>query len=309
MPLNSSVRALFARMVEAGRPALSAGSPADARQLTQQSRAGLGTGPELLSVRDLYIPTRAGNLLCRLYMPEQKPVGMAVYLHGGGWVVGEIDDYDAMARTLARRSHCALLMPQYRLAPEHPFPAGLEDAEDTVVWVSQNMRDLIGAEVPLVVAGDSAGANLATVATHALTRRVKLTAQLLIYPVTSSDTSRPSYLEQSQGMQLTREDMQWFYAHYAPAELWTDPRISPLNIDALDKLPRAVVITAECDVLRDEGEAYAERLAAAGVPVTRRRMDGMPHGFIRMHNLVPAADEALSVIAADLRDACTSPQT
>ena len=309
MSLHPIVSQMFATMAQAGRPALSAGTPADARALTAASRAAFGAGPDLHRVQNLRTPTRSGSIAARLLQPAAEVKALLVYLHGGGWVVGELDDYDAMARTLAARSGCALLLPDYRLAPEHRFPAALEDAEDAIRWAAAHGEALVGAPLPLLVGGDSAGANLATVAVHELFGqsgqldrydRLALAGQLLIYPVTDVDFSRESYLSCSQGMQLTRADMQWFFQQYAPPELHTDPRISPLRRPAHGGLPPTVVITAECDVLRDEGEAYAARLAAAGVPVIARRIDSLPHGFIRLHNLVDAADTALSIIAADL---------
>jgi acetyl esterase len=307
MALDPQVAALVAAMVKAGKPAISAGSPRDARELTRASRPALGPGPDLAQVRELQIPTRGGSIGARLLLPSKKVEGLVVYLHGGGWVVGELDDYDAMARTLAKRSNCAFLLPDYRLAPEHPFPAGLEDAEDAILWASQRVEELAGATVPLLVGGDSAGGNLATIAVRDLGRRVPVAAQVLIYPVTDSDTQNASYLSQSEGMQLTRRDMEWFFGHYAPAERHAHPRISPLRHEALGGLPPTVVITAECDVLRDEGEAYAQRLSAAGVAVTARRVDGLPHGFIRLHNLVNAADAALTAIAADIARLAAAP--
>ncbi|MBC7657727.1 MAG: alpha/beta hydrolase [Frankiaceae bacterium] len=307
MGLNPQIGEMFAAMVKAGRPAISAGSPKDARGLTSASRAALGPGPEMTEVRELSLPTRSGSIGARLLLPSNKVDGLMVYFHGGGWVVGELDDYDSMARTLAKRSNCAMLLPDYRLAPEHPFPAALEDTEDVIMWASQRIKELAGSSVPFLVGGDSAGGNLATVAVRDLGKRVPVTGQLLIYPVTDCDTDNASYRSQSDGMQLTRSDMQWFFRQYAPAERHADPRISPLRHQALGHLPPTVVITAACDVLRDEGEAYAQRLVAAGVSVTARRVAGLPHGFIRLHNLVAAADEAVTEIAADIARLCKSP--
>jgi acetyl esterase len=291
-------------MARAGRPALSAGTPDDSRAMLRATRAALGQGPQLPIVRDLNLRTRFGTIAARLYRPE-APGGLIVYLHGGGWMLGEIDDFDAMARTLAARSRCAVLMPDYRLAPEHPFPAGLEDVEDSICWASEHLADLAGQPVPLVVAGDSAGGNLATVATKILGNRVRIACQALIYPVTDSDTTTPSYREHGDGLPLTRKDMEWFFRHYAPSELFKDPRISPLQ-EVRAGMPTTIVITAEYDVLRDDGEWYAERLAQVGVPVIARRVDGLPHGFIRMHNLIDSADDALSAIATDIANICAT---
>jgi acetyl esterase len=300
MPLHPAIAQMFAKITESGRPALCASSAADARALVAASRGALGAGPALHEVRELRIPTRSGSIGARIYRPAAQVDALALYFHGGGWVVGELDDYDTMARTLAERSGCALLAPDYRLAPEHPFPAGLDDAQDAIRWASGHIAELAGSEVPLLVAGDSAGANLAAVSLNTMAPRPQVAGQLLVYPVADCDFERPSYLEQSDGMQLTRPDMQWFFSHYAPRELHADPRVSPLRAPADPALPRTVVFTAECDVLRDEGEAYAAHLQAAGVSVTAHRIAGLPHGFIRLHNLVDAADAALTGIAAEL---------
>jgi acetyl esterase len=304
VPLNPKIGDMFAQMAKAGRPALSAGTPDDARELTRSSRAALGKGPDMAEVREMTVPTRGGSIAARLLVPASRVGGLLVYFHGGGWVVGELDDYDTMARTLAARSNCALLMPDYRLAPEHPFPAALEDAQDAILWASQRIDELAGSRVPFLVGGDSAGGNLATVAIRELGGQVAIDGQVLIYPVTDCDTGTASYREHSEGMQLTREDMQWFFRHYAPADRHKDPRISPLQHPEPAGFPATVLVTAECDVLRDEGEAYAQRLSSAGVPVVSRRVEGLPHGFIRLHNLVGEADEAITAIAADIRRLC-----
>ena len=300
MPLHPFVETMFAQLARSGRPPLSAGSPEDARAMVGASRAGLGTGAPVRLVGDLEIPGRTAALPARLYRPHGSERGLAVYLHGGGWVVGELDDYDTMIRTLAARSGCAVLAPAYRLAPEHPFPAALEDAEDAVRWAWANRSALAGVGVPLLLAGDSAGANLATVTAAALRAEVPIAGQLLVYPVTDCDFERPSYRAFSAGMQLTAQDMRWFFSHYAPEERFADARISPLRHPVAPGTPPAVVVSAEYDVLRDEGEAYAEHLRLAGVDVRLHRAESLPHGFIRLHNLVDAADAALSLVANEL---------
>jgi acetyl esterase len=287
-------------MAAAGRPALSAGSPQDARDMTAATRAALGKGPDIHLVKDLTVPTRSGSVAARLFVPGADVKGLIVYLHGGGWVIGTIDDFDAMARALAKRSHCAVLMPDYRLAPEHPFPAGINDCEDAIVWASEHVKDLVGAAVPLLVGGDSAGGNLAAVATHSLLGRVAIKGQLLIYPVTDHNFDTPSYQHYSDGMQLTKRDMQWFFEHYAPTSMYGDPKISPMAQQNVEGLPRTVVLTSEYDVLRDDGEHYAKKLISAGVPVITRRIAGLPHGFIRLYNIVESADQAMTIIAQDV---------
>ena len=301
MPLDSTIAQLFAKMAAAGRPALSAGSPQDARDMTAATRAALGKGPDIYQVKDLKIPTRASSIAGRLFMPAAQVNGLIVYLHGGGWVIGTIDDFDAMARALATRSQCAVLLVDYRLAPEHPFPAGINDSEDAIVWAAAHLTELVGATVPLLVGGDSAGGNLAAVATHSLLGRVAIKGQLLIYPVTGHDFNTQSYQQHSAGMQLTKRDMEWFFENYAPASMHGDPKISPMAQQNIEGLPRTVVLTSEYDVLRDDGELYAKKLISAGVSVVTRRMAGLPHGFVRLYNIVDAADQAMTTIAQDVK--------
>ena len=297
MQLAHSVVALITQAAAAGRPALSAGTPAEARALLGAGRTALGRGPELHHVEDLMVETRSGALPARLFRPSADPNGLVLYLHGGGWVLGGIDDFDAAARLFAERSGMALLLPEYRLAPEHPFPAAVEDALDCLDWMNEHASSLVGPERPLVIAGDSAGANLATIAAAELTGRVHLARQVLIYPVTDCDFDRPSYLGPANAGLISRSDMLWFFENYVGGRERADPRISPLRRGDLDGLPPTYVATAEYDVLRDEGEAYAHRLAEAGIPTTLARYAGLPHGFVRLFNLVPEADRAMAHIA------------
>jgi acetyl esterase len=279
-------------------PALSAGSPDDARAFVAAGRARLGAGPALHRVENLRIAGQDGQVPARLYLPEATPHATIVFLHGGGWVVGALDDYDTYLRTLTARSGLAVLAVDYRLAPEHPFPAGLTDCHDVLVAVLAGAVPGLPAG-PVVVMGDSAGGNLATVACAGMAGRVAL--QVLYYPVTDHDFARPSYAAHGTGLPLTAADMAWFFLHYAPPTQWADPAISPLRHPDLSGHPPALVVTAEYDVLCDEGEAYADLLAQAGVAVTRRRVPGVTHGFIRLHPLFDGADAELTTIAADIR--------
>jgi acetyl esterase len=253
MALHPFIEAMLKQL--AARPAISAGSPADARAMVAAGRAVLGPGPEMHDVRELALPTRSGTIPARLLTPSANPRGLVVYLHGGGWVVGTIDDYDTLARMLAAESGCAVLLPDYRLAPEHPFPAGFEDSEDILLGAARDVATLAGRDVPLIIAGDSAGANLATAAVRSLRGRVSIALQVLIYPVTDSDFSTGSYTAHGAGLPLTARDMTWFFDHYAPKTMWDRPEISPLRAPELDGMPPTVVVTAEYDVLGDEGVA------------------------------------------------------
>lgn len=305
--LHPSIRAMLDRAQQAGIPALSAGTPADARAIMETTRVALGDGVAAGSSTELTIPTRGGDITGTLLMPEGRPAGLVVYLHGGGWVVGSARDFDVLARSLVAQSGCALLLPDYRLAPEYPFPAALHDAEDALVWAWAERARILGYAGPLIVAGDSAGGNLATVVARTVRDQVTLAGQVLIYPVTDTDLSTRSYTAYGDALGLTRADMHWFLNHYAAPEHWADPRIAPLRALDLAGLPPATVVLAEYDVLHDEGAAYASRLSAMGVAVTVRRYPGVTHGFIRLHGAVDTAAQAVADVAADLRRFCATP--
>lgn len=304
MPLHPVLLKMLQAGREAGRPAIATCTPAEARAVLASACVALGAGPEVGSVRDVEVPTRAGSITARLFRPAEDAKGLIVYVHGGGWVMGGLADFDALSRNLTARSDCAVLLIDYRLAPEHPFPAGLEDVEDAIRWAAARSGQLIGVDVPLIVAGDSAGANLATVAVTTLAAEVEVALQLLFYPVADCDMDTPSYREHAEGFFVSRADMQWFYGHYAPAEQWSDPRISPLRAKDLRGAAPAWIAVAEHDVLHDEAIAYARRLGDAGVPVRLRRFEGMGHGFARMMNYIDTADRALDEAAAEIRTHC-----
>ena len=304
MSLHPALAGLLRTAREAGRPPFSACTPGEARMVFAASCAALGSGPEIGPVRELDIPTRSGAVPGRLLQPKGSPgvspAGLIVYVHGGGWVVGTLDDYATIARALVSRTGCALLMVDYRLAPDYPFPAGLEDVEDAIAWAAVNKAALVEPGRPLIVAGDSAGGNLATVALAAGRAggwAADVALQVLFYPVADCDMGTPSYGLSEDALFLTRADMLWFFRHYAPKASWADPRISPLRAPDLAGLPPAWIATAEYDVLRDEAEAYARRLEAAGVAVRLHRYERMGHGFVRMMNQTTDAQAAIDDVA------------
>jgi acetyl esterase len=266
----------------------------------------IGPGPFVASVRDILIPGQAGGIPARVYSPVADPPGTVVYYHGGGWVIGSVDDWDAVCRALAVASGCDLVSVDYRLAPEHRFPAAVDDAYDAAVWAGAEM----GAGRPLVVAGDSAGGNLAAVT--ALRARDSggpaFALQVLVYPVTDHDMDRKSCREyDGNEFILNRRDMMWFWDHYAPdPAARSNPYASPLRDPDLTGLPPAYVVTAEHDPLRDEGFAYADRLRAARVPVAHRHYGSQIHGFFTMVNVLEDADKAAGEVGAAIRAAVTA---
>jgi acetyl esterase len=222
-----------------------------------------------------------------------------LFVHGGGWVVGSRSSHDPLCRALARKAAVAVVSIDYRRAPEAPFPAALEDVVTAMRWLFHEGARLRLDPGRIGIAGDSAGGNLAAVAARkARDLGLALRSQLLLYPATSARCDSPSYVECGEGLGLTAADMRWFWARYlgngGDAD---DPDASPLLADDLAGLPPADVITAEHDVLRDEGEAYASRLAAAGVPTVRLRALGMPHAFLNFIGLSEAARALLGLIA------------
>ncbi|HEV2770097.1 MAG TPA: alpha/beta hydrolase [Solirubrobacteraceae bacterium] len=229
-----------------------------------------------------------------------------LYLHGGGWVVGDLDGVDALCRALANRAQAIVVSADYRLAPEHRFPAGLDDAETVLAWMHARADELGADRDRLAVGGDSAGANLAA----ALARRARdahgpacpaLRAQLLVYPALDGALATASAVEVGEGYGLTREQMRWYWDAYAPEGAARTPDASPLRASDLGGLPPAVIVLAELDPLRDDGLDYAERLRAAGVEADVRVWPGMVHGFLRLRGMLDDAHHALDEASARLR--------
>ncbi|MBG9390453.1 alpha/beta hydrolase [Caenimonas aquaedulcis] len=304
MPFHPAIRSMIDAARAAGRPDYADCTPQQAREMSASRRAAYGMGPGVAAVEDVGIPTRAGTIAGRLFRPFGDAAGLVVYLHGGGWVLGTLDDYEIVARALAAGSGCAVLLVDYRLAPEHPFPAGLHDAQDALHWAWRHRAELGFESLPLVVAGDSAGGNLAAACALALKDDITIALQLLFYPVTDSDLDNACYRRYGEDYLLSRRSMGWFFDHYAAGHPRDDPRISPLREPDLRGVPPAWIATAEFDVLRDEAEAYAARLREAAVDVEARRYAGLAHGFARMINLVDDAAAAVKEAGAAIELAC-----
>jgi acetyl esterase len=262
---------------------------------------------DVARVDDHRVPVDGGDIAVRCYTPAGTgPFPVHVYFHGGGWVIGDIETHDGVCRSLANAAACVVVSADYRLAPEHKFPVAVDDAFAATRWVAARAATLGVDGDRMAVGGDSAGGNLA--AAVALLSRDRggppLALQVLVYPVTQHAFDTPSYQEHADGYLLTRSAMRWFWNHYLRRpEDGEEPLASPLLARSLHGLPPALVITAEHDPLRDEGEAYAARLREAGVPVTVTRYPGMIHGFLRMLNMVDKARAARDEIAAALRKA------
>lgn len=302
--LHPQAASLLDMLATLGDTPFEAQTPAEARSLRADRRLPSTTAVE--QVWDLS-PAHTGlEVALRCYQPRPDHItGATVYLHGGGWVVGDLDSHDEVCRSIAARSGHAVISVDYRLAPEHPFPAGLGDAIAATRWVHANADSLGVDATRLVLAGDSAGANLAAVVAHL--DLVPLRHQVLLYPVTDARGGTPSYLRCGEGRFLTAAAMAWFVEHYLAGDHGhiNDPRVSPLLAPdtALAASPATLVITAGEDPLCDEGDAYAQRLQAVGVPTSLVRFDGMIHGFVSLAGFLDDGRRALALIGQTIADA------
>jgi acetyl esterase len=272
--------------------------PVDQARINHATEAArlCGEGEPVAEVRD----HRVGDVLVRTFRPEgEGPLPVVVYLHGGGWMMGTLDTYDALLRALANASGAIVAGVEYRLAPEHRFPAALDDTLAAIRWAAASLGS------PIALIGDSAGGNLAAVAALRLRGELPIAFQALIYPVIDANFETASYREFSVGHGLSSASMQRFWRLYLDGADPTDPDASPLRSDLAGVAP-AYVLTAEEDVLRDEGEAYAAALRAAGVPTELVCWPGTIHGFFRWLAVTPAAREAIDAVGARLRKALAS---
>ena len=307
MPLDPVIASVLDMMAASGAKSIASGTPEQAREGFRAMTVGLRDPASLAQVGEVSertIAGPAGEVPVRVYRPlADGPHPTIVFFHGGGYVIGDLDTHDDHARLLCRDVDAVVVSVDYRLAPEAPFPAGLQDCVAAYRWVVEHAADLGGDVTRLAVAGDSAGGNLsAATAVAARDAGLPLAAQLLIYPgvdfVESQD--HPSRIENAAGYFLTAEDMAWFGGHYLQGSAPEDPRASVLRADLTGVAP-AVVGTAEYDPLRDEGEAYAAALDRAGVPVVQHRYPGLIHGFFGLGPISPACADATAELCADLK--------
>jgi acetyl esterase/lipase len=270
------------------------------------SPSPLEAAPEAVaSLTARTIPGPGGPIALRIYRPKDALRAALVYFHGGGWVVGSLEGADGSCRALANRSRCVVISVDYRLAPETKFPGAVDDAYAATRWVSENAADLRIDPTHIAVGGASAGGNLAAAVALVARERggPKIAFQLLTVPVTELSSKAASHREFAEGYGLSAADMMWYGTHYVrtPADA-DDPRASVLRAD-LHGLPPAFVITAECDPLRDDGEAYADRLRALGIRASYKRYPGMFHGFMSFPGTLPEATQAFEDAGAALCEA------
>mgnify|MGYP001772493194 CR=1 FL=1 len=275
----------------------------EARNLFRQV-ASSAPKAEVGRIEDIKIPGSETEIKARVYYPKNKgPYGVLVYFHGGGFVLGDIESYDPVCRAITNACNCVVVSVDYRLAPEHKFPAAVVDAFDATKWVYQNL-DKFDGKMGIAVGGDSAGGNLAAVvAILAKENRIDLKKQILVYPVVGPDVVSRSVTEYGDGYFLKRSDMEWFASQYFrnPTDI-LDWRFSPILYPDLSGLAPALIITAEYDPLRDQGESYAARLSQAGVPVTNVRFNNVIHGFMSFFSIIPQGKDAINLIGSVLRD-------
>lgn len=299
MTLDAAAADFLRLLVEAGRPPLEQNTPEEARAGSVAMAGFAGEGAPVASITEHHLD----GVPCHVVTPTgEGPHPVLVWFHGGGWVIGSAETSLAVCRDLAAGAGCAVVSVDYRLAPEHRAPAAVMDCLGVTAWVLEHGRELGLDNTRVAVGGDSAGGNLAALVAQELGDR--LVHQLLVYPATDLTLSQPSITENGEGYLLTAAGMRWFVDHYLvdtgidPA----DPSVSPLSASSrrIGRSPSATVLTAEYDPLRDEGEAYAEALVAAGVPTESRRFDGQIHAFFGLRAVIPAAGEAIDWSASRL---------
>lgn len=301
MALHPVVVEMLEQLERSGAPPLSAGTPEAAR--AAYDAAPKPTGDPVHRVNDIEIPGPVDPIMARVYHPtDAANLPVVAFFHGGGWVLSSVDGHDSIARRLALKSGAIVVSVEYRMAPEYPFPAPHDDCWAATVWLAEHAADIGGRTGPIAVAGDSAGGNLAAgVALRARDEGLALAYQLLIYPCIDDVQSRPSMTENAEGYFLSAEDMAWFWDQYVPEHQRGNPYAVPARATDLGGLAPALIQTAEYDPLRDEGEEWAARLLAAGVPAEVTRYDGMIHGFVSRWEQIPPAADAHDEAGAALR--------
>lgn len=301
MPLEPVSQVLLEQLAEGRQPPISEQTPAVARMTGPIFSGMSGRGPEVAAVHNRKLEgVDGGQFRVRVLVPEGEPDAVIVYFHGGGWVLADIDlQYDHVGRDLANRTNSTVVLVNYRKAPEHRFPIAVDDSYIGLCWAAEHAAGYAKPGAPLIVAGDSAGGNLAAVMTQRVRDRngPRIDYQALIYPVTDCHFDTASYLAPENQLLLNRDTMIWFWDHYLPdAAARTDPDASPLRGN-LSGLPPALVYVAEFDPLHDEGVAYAQALEKAGVPVVTELAEGQMHIYFQMAKILPGYDTGMALVA------------
>ena len=303
MTLDPYMKGFIDHMLAAGMPPdFAAIGPEAAKAISAESAKAMGNGPDMDRELDLLVDGANGPLDARLYVPGKDVAALLVYFHGGGWVVGNLDGYNAALRRFAKGSGCAILSVDYRLAPEFPFPVPVDDCYAALCWAAEHRDELGLSYVPLAVGGDSAGGNLAAVVAAQAHDGdgPKIAAQLLIYPVTDCDFETASYRCFTDNLPLTASSMQWFWDQYVPApEMRANPKVSPLRSESMAGLPATLLVIAGYDPLRSEGESYGQRLLGSGVVTRQLTWEGLSHGFFQFADILPPAGDACDKIATE----------
>jgi acetyl esterase len=306
MPLDKQIAGVLQQFRDLPEPDFSQIDAAQYRQFSDNLLPAI-PGDPMNEVRDLKVAGAEGELDARLYRPSEEPdLPLLVFFHGGGFVMGNLDTHDNLCRSLARQTEAVVVSVAYRLAPEHPFPAAPLDCYAATCWLVEHAAGLGIDGSRLALAGDSAGGNLALAVSQLAVqqRGPKIRYQCLFYPVADAGCDSPSFEAFADGYLLSAGMMRWFWQQYLQeVGQADDPLASPMRAETLDGLPPTTLITAGFDPLRDEGEAFAQALREAGVPVRLQRCEGMIHGFISMAPFVEGAAQALTDAAADLREA------
>ncbi|HTZ94060.1 MAG TPA: alpha/beta hydrolase [Streptosporangiaceae bacterium] len=304
MAIDEATAGFLSQLAESGAKPLHEMTPEEARGFTAALRDLFGPGPDVLKAYDEQVATPdGGHITVRVLVPDGDIRALVVYYHGGGWVIGNIEESDHLTRKLANALHAAVVNVDYRLAPEHRYPVAADDAWTALQWASGQMAGIAGGPVPLVVMGDSAGGNLSAVVAQKArdSGGPEIASQVLVYPVTDTDLDNDTYIDPANQLLLTRDSMVWFWDHYAPDPASRlNPDASPNRASDLSGLAPAIVLTAEHDPLRAEGEAYAGRLRDAGVPVELRRFPGQMHGFFTMVGVLPGSADAIAYVTEEL---------
>jgi len=305
MVLDTPAAEYVAERQREGAPTPDALTVAELRASERLGRDRYGAGPEMAWVEDLSMPVDRGRVRVRILYPVDEPETLVLYMHGGGWVTGEIEDYEALLRTLASEAGCAIAIVEYRKAPEHRFPVAAMDAIAAYHHIPAHVESKLGRPVSVVVAGDSAGANLAAVVAQFTLRGSSPTPtrQILIYPVLDCTFTTPSYQDPHNQLLLTKGCMQWYWDQYVPSHVdRSNVMASPGRAGDLAGSPPTLLVAAEHDVLRSEGETYVRRLREQRVPVSYDVYKGQIHGFFSLHNVLPASSVARKAVVQFVRN-------